>query len=115
MITFKTDTLGEMTLLKVAGSVQSDDNVPFANRLTELRKAKPRRVIFDASELEYINSRAVGDLMLFYQSLRAAGGELALADLRPMVEKVVRAIGLGELLSIYPSVEDAERAWSEQA
>ena len=115
MITFQTEVRGEVTVARVAGSVQSTDNALFAGRLTELRKAGPGRVIVDAAELKYINSRAVGDLMLFYQALRAAGGELALVDLSPMVEKVVRAIGLGELVDIYPSVEEAERAWSEEA
>jgi len=115
MITFETEVRGEVTVARVGGSVQSTDNALFAGRLTELRKAGPGRVIIDAAELKYINSRAVGDLMLFYQALRAADGELALASLQPMVEKVIRAIGLAELVGVYPDVAEAGRAWEEDA
>jgi anti-anti-sigma factor len=85
----------------------SDSNREFAQQLEELRLGGDRLVVLDGSELEYVNSQAIGDLMVFHHDLLGRGGRLALAGLRPAVDKVVRAVGLAQVISVFESTEDA--------
>jgi anti-sigma B factor antagonist len=107
-----TRTAGDATVLKVVGSVLSAENQVFAGKLAELRTSGVLRVIVDAEELEYINSQGIADLMVFYSRIHEAGGKLALAGLQPMTEKVVRAVGLSELVELYATAAEAEETWS---
>jgi anti-anti-sigma factor len=112
MMQLETTTRGEVTVLKVIGSVQSKENKAFAAKLAELRTSGVRRLIVDAEKLEYMNSQGIADLMVFYHRHNSSGGEMALVGLRPIVEKVVRAVGLSELVGICDTVEEAEAFWS---
>jgi anti-anti-sigma factor len=112
MIKLQDRATGELTVLSVSGSLQSSDNPVFAEKLRQLQNACGGRVILDAAGLEYINSQAIADLMVFYQKVSEKGGQLALAGLQPIVDKVVRAVGLSELVTIFPSLSEAESVWS---
>ena len=107
-----TRTVGDATVLKVVGSVQSAENQTFANKLAQLRTSGVLKIILDAEELEYINSQGIADLMVFYSRIHESGGKMALAGLQPMAEKVVRAVGLSELVELYFTTAEAEEAWS---
>ncbi len=113
MISLRTRTIGELTVLEVTGSLQSKDNKTFADSLVKLGSGEARRVVVDASGLEYINSQAIADLMVFYHKLHGGDGDgqLALAGMRPIVDKVVRAIGLAELVTIFATADEAEKTW----
>lgn len=102
------------TVFKIVGTVQSGENQAFAAKLAELAGTGPRRLVIDAGGVDYINSRAVGDLTSFYNDMRKAGGEMALAGLHPRVEKVLRAVGLAGLVPIFPTPEEAELVWARQ-
>jgi len=111
MISLKDRSTGNLTLLEVSGSLQSRDNRLFAAKLEQMQAGGAQKVIVSTSGLEYINSQAIADLMVFYHRLHESGGELALAGLQPIVDKVVRAVGLGELVTIFATVEEAQEAW----
>jgi anti-sigma B factor antagonist len=103
---------GKVTVLEVSGEVRSAENEAFARALEELKGgAGPgTQVVVDLSGLEYLNSRALGDLVALYMRLRGLGGEAVLAGARPGVLKVLRFTGLGELLETYPTAAQAAAA-----
>ena len=111
MISLQARTSGKLTVLEVAGSLQSKDNRTFADKLGEIGSTEVAQVVVNFAGLEYINSQAIADLMVFYHKLHGSGGQLALAGMQPIVDKVVRAVGLGELVTIFSAAEEAEKAW----
>ncbi len=104
------ETRGEVSLVRLSGSVQTTDNEIFADELAGLRKSGATRVVFEASQLEYINSRAIADLVMFNSYLQDAGGRMAMAALNSMVDKVVRAVGLGALVKVCADADEAVEA-----
>jgi hypothetical protein len=48
---------------------------------------------------------------LFHGRLADKGGEIKLASVADVVGKVIDATGLGTMLPIYPTVQDARRAF----
>ncbi len=102
--------LGTATILAPGGSIRAEDNVRFAEALRGLRDAASR-VILDAGELDYINSRALGEIVRFVQEARPRGGELVVVNPRPLVGKIFRAVGLLNLIKVRKSVEEAMGLW----
>ncbi|MHC4915258.1 MAG: STAS domain-containing protein [Planctomycetota bacterium] len=109
---FDSEMRGEVALVKLSGSIQTGDNESFADRLAGLRKSGAALVVFEGQGLDYINSRAIADLVMFHDFLHGAGGRMALAALSPMVDKVIRAVGLGALVDVYATAEEAVTALS---
>ncbi|HOX06828.1 MAG TPA: STAS domain-containing protein [Planctomycetota bacterium] len=112
MIRLTSAARGKLAVIRVEGEVQSADNQAFAEALRRLPPPPAGRMVLDLSALEYLNSRGLGDLMLFYQDARARGQEMAAAGARPAVLKVMRVVGLDRFVPCFDTVEAAERAWS---
>jgi anti-anti-sigma factor len=110
MMQLETKGRGGLSIVKLRGSVQSRDNASFAAELDKLNQAGAERVLLDLGGLDYINSQAIADLLNFHDRLKARGGTMALAGLQPMVEKVVRAVGLGSLVAVHATAEEAMEA-----
>ena len=107
MVEFIEEARGEVTILRVVGSVQAADNDKFAQEIQGLLEDGKVRLVIDATNLDYLNSRAMGELVAYYQRARATGGTLALVNLKPMVAKILRAIGLSTLIGCYRTIDEA--------
>ena len=102
--------LGSATVIVARGSVRAEDNRRFAEVLRGLRTSGCR-VILDAAELDYVNSRALGEIVRFVQEVRPKGGELVVVSPRPLVKKIIKAVGLLSLVRVCESVEEAAGLW----
>jgi anti-anti-sigma factor len=98
-------------VVRISGQVLAGENAELVAGLEGLLRLPAKRLLLDCAELEYLNSRGLGDLLHFYQRLKAGGGELAVCAATPNVMKVMRAVGLDRFLQIFPTVADAERIW----
>lgn len=113
MVEFAEDAQSNVTVLRVAGSVQTSDNEKFAREIQGLLADGKIRLVIDATNLDYLNSRAMGELVAYYQRAKALGGGLALVRLKPMVAKILKAIGLSTLIGCYRSVDEALQSFQE--
>ena len=68
------------------------------------------KIVFDFTNLDYLNSRAVGFLVSLSQKVAAAKAVLVLAGLKPNVEDIVTIVGLNQIIPVVKSVEDAKYA-----
>lgn len=114
MAGFSIETRGPLAVLRLNGGIRSDENAAFADALRSLLAAGRPLAIVDASGADYLNSRALGDLVVFCQEVRNRGGEAALAGLCPLVLRTVRCAGLEVLVDIHADVAGAERALLER-
>lgn len=64
--------------------------------------------IFDVSHLSYMDSAAVGFLVNAYLSRQKDGKKLALAGVNGVTKQILTVTQVNSILSMYPSVEDAE-------
>lgn len=63
-------------------------------------------VVFDVSELSYMNSRSVGLLMNYYGILKERNRQLILVGLQDGVKDTLSLVGVTQLVPIYDSLED---------
>jgi anti-sigma B factor antagonist len=76
------------------------------DRVAEVERAHTR-IVFEMSQLEFIDSSIVGALVGFLQRARAADGDVKLAGLTGDVVTIFELTRLNEVFRIHPSVEAA--------
>jgi len=64
-----------------------------------------KNLVFDFTDLDYINSQGIGILMEVHNKLAGTGKALVIVGLKQNVADVFQAIGMNELISIYPSIQ----------
>ena len=67
------------------------------------------RVLLDCTGLTYMNSKALGLVSSYHRTLLAAMGQLALCSLNRKLVKTMDLLGLGQMLKIYDTREEALR------
>ena len=101
---------GGVDILAVRGPIHADDNDAFAEALEGLRRRKRFRLVVDAREIDYINSRAVGTLAAFSRDARLSGGRLVFVSPNLTVSKILKAVGLLSLVESHGTLEEAVAA-----
>lgn len=67
-------------------------------------------LIFDFSDLEYMNSKSIGYLTDWYGKLSAKNGKIVIAHARENIVDILQVVGLTQLITCYPTVEEAKLA-----
>ncbi|MBN1461050.1 MAG: STAS domain-containing protein [Armatimonadetes bacterium] len=65
------------------------------------------RVVLDLSEVQFIDSTALGILMGAHQRAQSDGGDFRLVVGDPFLLKIFHITGFDGIFSIYPRIEDA--------
>jgi anti-sigma B factor antagonist len=65
------------------------------------------RVIFDFSQVDYLDSAGIGTLVSCLTKLKNSGGNLRLACLKPMVEGVFKLTKINTIMGLYLTVAEA--------
>jgi anti-sigma B factor antagonist len=66
-----------------------------------------KKVVFDLSKLESLDSTGIGILATCCGKIEASGGEVRLASLQPKVEDLMRLTKLNRILSSHATVAEA--------
>jgi stage II sporulation protein AA (anti-sigma F factor antagonist) len=73
----------------------------------KISQEKPKLVVFDFSELNFINSLSLGCLVKLRGELKHTGGSVRLAALKPSVSDTLNQSRLSWVIPIFPTVEMA--------
>jgi anti-sigma B factor antagonist len=94
----------DIVLVQITGriSVGRDcEDVELA--VDELIRGSRKKVVFDLSELNYVDSMGVGILVMCSGKLKRAGGELRMASLQPRIAELMKITRLDQILCFYPT------------
>jgi anti-anti-sigma factor len=107
---FARSVRGEVVVLAFRGSIRPEDNDLFAEALSRVVSEGHRRVVLDARDLEYANSRAIGQLVAFTREIRVLNGRVALVRPCERLTKLLMAVGLMSLVPSCGSLDGAVEA-----
>lgn len=94
----------------VEGSVDAFTFPKFQKAVTDLTEAGTLYLVVDLRGMVYIASVGINFLINLRVQRRKAGGEVILVDPQPNVMKILKMLGLLEVLIVAPTVEEA---WSQ--
>ncbi len=72
-----------------------------------------RRLEFDLSETEYVDSTGVSWLLTCHKKCREAGGKLVLHSMHPMVKQVLQVLRLDQVMHLADNAEKARADLNE--
>jgi len=110
------DVPGSTTILRLAGMVKVGENLHELERILE-RAANEGTgaVVLDLSELEYLDSTAIGTLVGGLHRLKSEDRDLVLVNPRERIAGLLRVANLDSLFEIYGSVAEALEAIRRKA
>ncbi|NDU72636.1 anti-sigma factor antagonist [Actinomadura sp. DSM 109109] len=98
-------------VVAVAGEIDLRTAGPLRDRLVEMHGrlpgAGPRRLVADLAAVPFCDAAGLGALVAAHNQISAAGGEIALAGVRPAQLRLLRITNLHRLFAIHPDVEAA--------
>jgi anti-sigma B factor antagonist len=104
---FIAEDVAALTVLSVAGRLDSQSVHQFSGRLEELGTAGRAPVLLELSQLTYISSAGCRALFIAARRATERGDRLALCGMTAAVERVVELAGLGTQIGIYASRDEA--------
>jgi anti-anti-sigma factor len=76
-------------------------------QLDDLLQQGKLRVIFDLSDLSYIDSAGVGMVVTCFHKLKQCGGTLRLAGATGTVKAILKMVNIHQVIQFFPTVEAA--------
>ncbi len=102
------EKVGDITLVKLAGPVDSATFDTYKEALDQLCRAETSpRLVIDCRDLSYINSKGIGLLASLHRMVMIQMGKIALFGLSSRIRKTLELLGLGKRLRIYETQEEA--------
>jgi anti-sigma B factor antagonist len=92
--------------------VLGEETEALRERVKRLIAAGHRRIIFDLSELSYMDSSGLSALISSFVSVRNQGGQLKLLKLSPRVSDLMQITKLSTVFEIYDTLEDAQKSFT---
>lgn len=74
---------------------------------SELMKSFTKNVIFDFSEVSFMDSSGIGVIMGRYKNVRQLNGSVSLVNLKPQLKRIFDMSGVLKYVSVHDSVNDA--------
>jgi anti-anti-sigma factor len=101
------ETIDGNLILKPSRRIDSASAKAFEDEASALVDAGPKKVVIDASDLDYISSAGLRVILLTAKKVKAAGGGLTIACARANVREVLTVSGFDSIFGLHDSVEAA--------
>jgi anti-sigma B factor antagonist len=111
--TKKRDIDGGIIVLEMFGNIRmGPDCQRISQEVDQLVGKNQNRIIFDFSQVDYLDSAGIGTLVSCLTKIKNSGGELRLAGLKPMVAGVFKLTKIDTIIGIFPTVAEASQNFS---
>jgi anti-sigma B factor antagonist len=109
-LSLTTRTVGERTILDVAGEVDVYSAPTLRDRIADLLESSPPSLIVDLSSVSFLDSTGIGTLVAGLNRAVQLGGTLSLVCDHDRILKLFRITGLDAVFTIHPTIEAATSA-----
>ncbi len=110
-IASRVDEMG-ILILKIVGFIDGSNINVFSQQIYRQIEKGYRKIIFDCSELQYINSSALGIILDAHLLTNAHQGGVRILNLPPKIEKTFKILGLTEYLQIFSEENKARQSFT---
>ena len=104
---------GEITLVTIAGRLDSTNYIGVEKRLTAIVDKDERILLLDCTDLEFISSAGLRTLLGILKKMTAVEGKFSLCSLSDKIKKVFEMSGFHKLFTIYGTRSEALKDLAE--
>lgn len=103
-----------ITVVELAGRMSLGTQLSYAeDRISILIAGGVRKMILDLKALHYVDSSAIGVLVMLFGNMAKLGGQMRLAGPTQMVGKILTIAHLHKILPIDPDVAASSQAFEK--
>ncbi len=99
--------LRRVTMIEIRGRVDSTNATKLGDSLSEQIDAGRNQIVLDLSNVEYMSSAGLREIVAALKKVKKNNGDLRLANLSPRVKEVLDLAGLDTIFQIYPTQVEA--------
>jgi anti-sigma B factor antagonist len=96
------------SVVEVAGDLDVATSPQLRQGLQQVLDAGTRHVVVDLAGVGFMDSSALGTLVVMFKAFREGGGRLCLAAAQPPVLNILSVTSVDRAIDVYDSVPDAE-------
>ncbi len=96
-----------VTIIAIHGRLDPEETQELEKLVLASVDSDGKRLLFDFSELEYINSSGLRVLVMAYQRMKQVQGKVAICNIRDYILEVFEISGYDKIFSIFPTPEQA--------
>jgi anti-sigma B factor antagonist len=101
-----------IAVLEMVGRIaMGSDSQKIEWGLADLLKENHNKVIFDLTEVTFLDSSGLGILMMCHAKVKKAGGILHIAGARGMVGETLDVTSANKIVRLFPSVAEAAQGF----
>jgi len=101
--------LRDAIVVELPGRLDSNNATDIESELQALLQTKPKKVILDFTQTEYVASAGLRVLLRYTRDFQSKGCQVAFVELSPSVQKIIGMAGFTKIFSISVSKEEALR------
>ncbi|WP_066381144.1 MULTISPECIES: STAS domain-containing protein [unclassified Anabaena] len=97
-------------VIKLAGIINAGNSLELRESITQLLDSGAKIILVDCQEVTFMDSSALGALVLAFKSLKAAGTDLFLCSINQQVRILFELTGMDKVFEIFNSEDDFNQA-----
>jgi anti-sigma B factor antagonist len=98
---------GKTPIVAIRGDIDLESSPKLRQFLKPKSSEKCPYLVFDFTEVNYIDSSGLATLIEYFQTAQSFKGKLALCNLSPRVRNVFEIVRLQEVFPLYPDLNSA--------
>jgi anti-anti-sigma factor len=104
---------GEVTIVTIAGRLDSTNYIGVEKRLTTIIDNDERNLLLDCSDLEFLSSAGLRTFLGILKKMAAAGGTFSLCALSDKIKRIFELSGFHKLFTMYGTRSEALKDLAE--
>ncbi|MFP4026898.1 MAG: anti-sigma factor antagonist [Candidatus Brocadiia bacterium] len=98
---------GETLVFELSGHVNELVADALSSKIDEIFENNQNKVIFDLSNVSFMGSSALGQIMRVYRTVKDTDGYVKVVNPQPLIADLFELTKLDKLIDIFPTVDDA--------
>ncbi len=104
----ETRTVGDIHVLDCSGKITlGEGTMAIRNKVREVLKNGGKKIVLNLSDVNYIDSSGIGELVSSFTTVTNAGGQLKLLNLTKKIQELLAITKLLTVFSVYQSEQEA--------
>jgi len=83
----------------------------FQDQISSFLEQGKKNIIIDLSDVKYVDSSGIGNIIKAFSTVKDAGGKLKLSGLSDKIKGVLNIVKLDRIFEQFPTVEEASKSF----
>ncbi len=111
MVDFHVSAVEQVTVIAVSGRIDSMNADELGENLSKQIEGGGKHIVLDLSQVSYMSSAGLRELVAAYRKAQSESGDLRLAQPSSRVQDVLEMSGLDTIFQIFPTQGDAVKSY----